>query len=246
MPRRGNKTRWRDFPALFAQSALNYFRFLLYSWTSLIKRKLKRSRSTDKRKKAPHKKRKRKISSQTEEKRRHLLEQKNQSHRHFVSYVFHEVRIPFQVVILDISKLEIMILTDLREEIAATVIGRRFPTHTSQNIKSKLTTGDNGMPIIDDIKAATSTVERILDSALALRTNDALMSAFTHQNLHNQPDIIDTVHLDGVLCIQRIEADKFRIEQKPCLMSRDCKQWKRGCGPGNHEGGAVSRTATQQ
>jgi signal transduction histidine kinase len=177
-----------------------------------------------------------------EEKYRHrteMLEQRNQAHRHFVSYVFHEVRTPFQAVILGISELE-MILNDHIEiekksqQQSLCAVSR----HSSLSFKSKPTIGGNSISITDDIKAATSAVERILDNALALRTDDALMSAFMHQNFRNQPDIIDTVRgttgsidklLDDVHSLQRIEAGEFRIEQKPFLMSRVLQVAEKRC-----------------
>ncbi len=150
-----------------------------------------------------------------------MLEKTDQARRHFVSYVFHEIRVPFQVVLLGINELETM-LGELTEKSQHLLEANR--RHLTPNIESV----SNGVEIVDDIKEATRHVERILDNALDLRKNDVLMSAFMHQIFRAQPDIINTVLeatgsierlLDDVLSLQNIEAGEFRIEQRPFLMS---------------------------
>jgi signal transduction histidine kinase/PAS domain-containing protein/ActR/RegA family two-component response regulator len=155
-----------------------------------------------------------------------MLEKTDQARRHFVSYVFHEIRVPFQVVMLGISELEAM-LGELTEKSQHLLEANRHHLMTP-GIESMDIEGLNRVEIVDDIKEATRNVERILDSALDLRKDDVLMSAFMHQVFRDQPDIINTVLeatgsierlLDDVLSLQKIEAGEFRIEQRPFLMS---------------------------
>jgi signal transduction histidine kinase/CheY-like chemotaxis protein/PAS domain-containing protein len=154
-----------------------------------------------------------------------MLEKTDQARRHFVSYVFHEIRVPFQVVTLGVNELEKM-LSELTERSQHHLEANRH--HLTSKIESMAIRGDNGVDIVDDIKEATRDVERILDNALDLRKDDVLMSAFMHQVFRDQPDIINTVLettgsierlLDDVLSLQKIEAGEFRIEQRPFLMS---------------------------
>jgi signal transduction histidine kinase len=156
-----------------------------------------------------------------------MLEHKNQARRHFVSYVLHEIRVPFQAVVLGISELE-MILMDLidKSQQSLDAMSQASPSNSKRKPPAG---GSNGVAIVDDIKEATNAVEHILDNALDLRKDDVLMSAFMHQVFRNQPDILDTVQeatgsieklLDDVLSLQKIEAGEFRIEQRPFLMSR--------------------------
>jgi signal transduction histidine kinase/ActR/RegA family two-component response regulator len=128
-----------------------------------------------------------------------MLEQKNEDQRHFVSYLFHEIRVPFQAVILGISELKAT-LNDLIE--------KEPPL---------LDAGDN-------IKETPKMVAHITDNAFNLRQNNARM----HHFFQNHSDVINTVQeaagsieklLDDVLCLRKLEAGKFRIEPKPFLMS---------------------------
>ncbi len=154
-----------------------------------------------------------------------LLEKTDQARRHFVSYVFHEIRVPFQVVMLGINELETM-LSELTEKSQHLLQANRF--FLNSNNENMEITGGNRVEIVDDIKEATRHVERLLDNALDLRKDDVLMSAFMHQVFRDQPGIINTVQeatgsierlLDDVLSLQKIEAGEFRIEQRPFLMS---------------------------
>jgi signal transduction histidine kinase/ActR/RegA family two-component response regulator len=128
-----------------------------------------------------------------------MLEQKNEAQRHFVSYLFHEIRVPFQAVILGISELKAT-LNDL--------------------IEKSPRLSDAG----DYIKETPKAAVHITDDAFNLRPNNVRM----HHFFQNHVDVINTVEeaagsieklLDDVLSLHKLESGKFRIEPKPFLMS---------------------------
>jgi signal transduction histidine kinase/ActR/RegA family two-component response regulator len=124
-----------------------------------------------------------------------MLEEKNETQRHFVSYLFHEIRVPFQAVTLGISELNAA-LNDLVEKLPQL--------------------------LLDAVKETPRAVEPITDNnAFNFKRSDVLI---LHHFFQNHVDVINTVEeaagsieklLDDVLSLQKIEARKFKIELKP-------------------------------
>jgi hypothetical protein len=81
----------------------------------------------------------------------------NVARRHFVSYIFHEIRVPFQAVNLGISELE-MVVGDLVEQCQQSLSSNaNFNSNWTSN-----TTKHSG--IVGDMKEAAIAVETILDN----------------------------------------------------------------------------------